>query len=152
VHLDSGGLAEKTQAYLRKQFSGLLKIPLQAIDPQTVLEKYGMDSILAMTLTSHLEKTFGPLSKTLFFEYQTIQELAGYFIQSHSARLATLFARTDNGHNQLQTRAQSETRSTSEPAQNRSRRFSRLSGTSVPTTACQSIAIIGLSGRYPEAV
>ena len=71
-------LLERTQDYLRKEFSGVLKLPFHKIDPQAPLEKYGIDSILAMQLTNQLEKTFGSLSKTLFFEYRTVRELAGY--------------------------------------------------------------------------
>src|SRR6185369_11447768 len=99
--IDSDSLAEKTQDYLRKQFSGLLKVPSDEIDPHAALEAYGVDSILAMRLTNQFEQAFGSLSKTLVFEYQTISELAGYFLRSHSDRLATLFAAPDNGNRQL---------------------------------------------------
>src|SRR5207244_5774229 len=95
--IEAESLAEKTQDYLRRQCSELLKLPSHKIDPQAALETYGIDSILAMKLTNQLEQTFGSLSKTLFFEYQTIGELTKYFIRSHSARLATLFATPDNG-------------------------------------------------------
>src|SRR5260370_11860035 len=64
---DSERLAKKMQEYLREQFSGLLKLPSQKIDPQAALEQYGIDSILAMKLTNQLEKTFASLSKTFFF-------------------------------------------------------------------------------------
>ena len=83
--IDSDSLVEKTQDYLRRQLSELLKLPSHKIDPQAALEKYGIDSILAMKLTNQLEKTFGSLPKTLFFEYQTISELSEYF--THLIRL-----------------------------------------------------------------
>ena len=59
---------------------------------QTPLEQYGIDSIVAVNLTTQLEKTFGPLSKTLFFEYLSIAELAQYFIDEHHAKLQNLLA------------------------------------------------------------
>src|SRR2546427_9850697 len=80
-------LFRSTQDYLRKEFSALLKLPFHKIDPQAALENYGIDSILAMKLTNQLEKTFVSLSKTLFFEYQTIAALAGYFVKAHPAVL-----------------------------------------------------------------
>src|SRR5260370_20370011 len=67
AEIDPDNLVEKTQDYLRRQCSELLKLPSHTIDPQAALEKYGIDSILAMKLTNQLEKTFGSLSKTLFF-------------------------------------------------------------------------------------
>jgi len=99
--MNSDTLVEKTQEYLCRQFSELLRLPYHKIDPQAALEEYGIDSILAMKLTNHLEKTFGSLSKTLFFEYQTIHELSKYFTQSHLARLKTLFAAASNRHVQM---------------------------------------------------
>src|SRR5207237_1965964 len=84
---DSEGIARKTPDSLRKQFSELLTLPSHKIDPRAPLENYGIDSILSMKLTNQLEKTFGSLSKTLFFEYQTIAGLAGYFVKYHPAIL-----------------------------------------------------------------
>src|SRR5438128_10929141 len=96
AEIDRDCLVEKTEDYLRRECSELLKLPAQKIDPQAALEKYGIDSILAMKLTSQLEKTFGSLSKTLFFEYQTIRELAEYFIAHYSTQLTALLAPTAN--------------------------------------------------------
>ena len=113
-------LLEKTQDYLRKQFSSLLKLPFHRIDPQAALENYGMDSILAMKLTNQLEKTFGSLSKTLFFEYQTIAGLTGYFVTQYAKQLTVLFAATANRTSEAMPLAEPpSTRSTS------NRRFKR---------------------------
>ena len=143
-------LAEKTQEYLRKQFSSLLKLPAHKIDPQAALEQYGIDSILAMKLTNQLEQTFGSLSKTLFFEYQTIRELTEYFVAHYSTQLTALFATTANRIREAVPLAAQVLI----PAQAISgRHYSRLrSVTPGPATGTDSIAIIGLSGRYPEAV
>ncbi len=147
--IDAESLAERTQDYLVRQLSGLLKLPFHSIDPLAALEKYGIDSILALKLTNHLEQTFGSLSKTLFFEYQTIGELSRYFIQSHSARLATLFAGDDNrGAKPADRHPETVPSVRAKPIS--SRRFSRMRRAE-PTTS-DPIAIIGLSGRYPEAV
>ncbi|HEX6160254.1 MAG TPA: SDR family NAD(P)-dependent oxidoreductase, partial [Thermoanaerobaculia bacterium] len=140
--VETDGLADKTREYLRKQFAGIIKLPAQSIDPQAALEKYGIDSILAMKLTAALETTFGPLSKTLFFEYQTIHELAAYLVKSHGARLATLFA----------TATPAETPVTVEAKPVTSRRLNRLRPVAGTPAEPEPIAIIGLSGRYPEAV
>ena len=39
------------------------------------MDKYGIDSMMVLNLTRELESRFGELSKTLFFEYQSIGEL-----------------------------------------------------------------------------
>ncbi|HEX9981683.1 MAG TPA: SDR family NAD(P)-dependent oxidoreductase [Thermoanaerobaculia bacterium] len=156
--LDAESLFEKTQEYLRRQSAELLKLPYHRIDPEAALETYGIDSILAMKLTGHLELTFGALSKTLFFEYQTLSELARYFAQAHSARLETLFAAKTGGTNEKpigpigpigpivfpsRENRRSARRRTDNPA---------TPAAQAPAPQDEPIAIIGLSGRYPEAV
>ncbi len=157
--MDTATLTEKTQEYLRKEFSGILKLAANRIDPQAALEAYGIDSILAMKLTNQLELTFGSLSKTLFFEYQTIRELTDYFVGHHAARLNALFA-TGAGQRVESRRIESQqpVAQAAAAAQDRampSRRPGR-GRTAVATTATAAnddpVAIIGLSGRYPEAI
>jgi polyketide synthase PksL len=154
--IDSDSFIEKTQDYLRRQLSEQLKLPSHKIDPQAALEKYGIDSILAMKLTNQLEKTFDSLPKTLFFEYQTIRELAEYFIEHHpaqlAAQLAAPLASTANSHNVAAPTTAPALPSAGATRISR-RRASRLRDASpAPTPDVDPIAIIGLSGRYPEAI
>jgi acyl transferase domain-containing protein/enoyl-CoA hydratase/carnithine racemase/acyl carrier protein len=137
-------LAAKTEDYLCKQFAGVLKLAAHKIDPQAPLEKYGIDSILAMSLTAELEKTFDTLPKTLFFEYQTIQELAGYFVKFHALRLSKRFGAEENNR---------EKAPAEQLAPIAAKRLSRRQSivTSKNTIHTDPIAIVGLSGRYPEA-
>ncbi|WP_189457599.1 beta-ketoacyl reductase, partial [Aquimarina muelleri] len=157
---DNIDLFKKTEDYLCKEFSSLLKLTSRKIDPQESLEKYGIDSILAMKFTSQLEKTFGSLSKTLFFEYQNIRELTEYFVTSHPAQLAALFnTKLDNTNNkkskdkdiQPQINDQTWQEMISGKRFINSRPFTDLTN-SKPSPNTDPIAIVGLSGRYPESV
>jgi polyketide synthase PksL len=156
--MDPATLTEKTQNYLRKQFSGVLKLPTHRIDALAPLEDYGIDSIVAMKLTNQLEETFGSLSKTLFFEYQTVAELAEYFVGSYQARLAALFAvPTKDNRPTTALVALAETPSPARAGlRSRSRVRREFHGTASIVASNQvdadPIAIIGLSGRYPEAI
>ncbi|MEO8382098.1 MAG: SDR family NAD(P)-dependent oxidoreductase [Acidobacteriota bacterium] len=154
VAVEGDSLAEKTRDYLRKQLSELLRVPSQKINARAALENYGIDSILAMKLTSQLEKTFGPLSKTLFFEYQTLHELAEYFLAQYPAQLASLLTPAAQRGNESPRVADPPPAIPVAPARRRSgRRFHRSDGKEGSTRpADEPIAIIGLSGRYPEAV
>jgi acyl transferase domain-containing protein/enoyl-CoA hydratase/carnithine racemase/acyl carrier protein/SAM-dependent methyltransferase len=144
--------AEKTRDYLRRRVADVLQLPSSKIDPRAALERYGIDSILAMKLTNHLEKSFGSLSKTLFFEYQSIHELAEYFIAHHATRLNALLAPAAN----VDREAVPLVLAPSSPAatvQISSRRFRRPRAAAQDTkTDADPIAIIGLSGRYPGAI
>ena len=144
--MDAQGLAEKTQDYLRREFSELLQLPSHKIDPQASLENYGIDSILAMKLTSKLEKTFGSLSKTLFFEYQTIAGLAGYFLKAHPAVLREKVGFQHEAPSVKDAVTVIEKKPRPATAKRGSNRF-----TGAKTENRQEIAIIGLAGRYPQA-
>src|SRR6185369_10319862 len=116
------------------------------IDSRAPLEKYGIDSILAMKLTNKLEKTFGSLSKTLFFEYQTIAGLAGYFLKAHPAIM-----REQLGAAHVLPMAKGAEPATIEkkrptPAVRSKHRFA-----GAKANDRQEIAIVGLAGRYPQA-
>ncbi|HEX8619469.1 MAG TPA: SDR family NAD(P)-dependent oxidoreductase, partial [Thermoanaerobaculia bacterium] len=141
------GLEEKTLEHLRKEFATLLKLPSHKVDPHAALENYGIDSVLAMKLTNHLEKTFGSLPKTLFFEYQSIQQLAGYFLARHATRLNALLG---TSHNDVTEPVAVPAAVTARQKLVPSRRFAGRSA--APAAQADPIAIIGLSGRYPEAL
>ena len=146
VEMGSDTLVAQTQDYLRKQFSELMKLPSHKIDPQAALEEYGIDSILAMKLTNQLEKTFGSLSKTLFFEYQTIAALARYFVKAHPAIVRETIGLLHQGpatHDADQTTIDER-----RPAPAR-RTKSRFLGSK--TNHRKDIAVIGVAGRYPQA-
>ena len=85
--IDTTQLAEKTEKYLKDMLAREIKLPAARIQSNEPLENYGIDSVMVMNLTRELERRFGELSKTLFFEYQTIRELAGYFVENHRGQL-----------------------------------------------------------------
>jgi polyketide synthase PksN len=156
VDMDAGSLEEKTQDYIKKQLSELFRIPSRKIDPYAPLEKYGIDSILAMNLTNQLEKTFGSLPKTLFFEYQTIRELTDYFVRSHRSRLNSLFIPAKNSDNKA-VNIPGGSAAKVEPGKTQLRSVKRRRPIEIIAdrrgkAGTEAIAIIGLSGRYPQAI
>ncbi len=126
---------------LKQRFSQLTKIPADRIQPWEPLEKYGVDSILIVTFTERLEQEFGPLSKTLLFEYQTLEALGGYFVAHHGKRLGELGDKK---------KAENSPAASSAPARMRS--ATTVSSQRIaPPGATDDIAIIGLFGRFPMA-
>ncbi|MBB4730101.1 SDR family NAD(P)-dependent oxidoreductase, partial [Xanthomonas arboricola] len=79
VGTDADDLVDGTVAYLKRLLSQALKLSPDRIDPAAPMEQYGIDSILAVQLVAALQEAFGSLPKTLMFEYQSIDALAGYF-------------------------------------------------------------------------
>ncbi|MCW3466426.1 SDR family NAD(P)-dependent oxidoreductase [Chitinophaga nivalis] len=83
-------LQPQTILYLKKLLSKVLKVNPNRIEAESPMENYGIDSVMVVQLTNQLENVFGPLSRTLFFEYLNIKELAGYFVAEHRNRLTAL--------------------------------------------------------------
>ncbi|HEX2925712.1 MAG TPA: type I polyketide synthase, partial [Ruminiclostridium sp.] len=80
-------LIKQTEIMLKEILSAEIKLPVTRINSRDALQKYGIDSLLIVKINRKLEKYFGELSKTLLFEYQTLEELAVYFADNYSDRI-----------------------------------------------------------------
>ena len=154
---DPDMLRDQTVAYLKREIATVIKVSVAQLQTDAPLEVYGMDSILAMQFTNQLEKTFGTLSKTLFFEYQTISELSRYFLDVHREVLTTIL---NQGKRETPTRSVPTAPTVISTARSQSRFVSRLARSrqqpgrrpvQPATSEALDIAIIGLAGRYPGA-
>ncbi|MED0771982.1 type I polyketide synthase [Bacillus siamensis] len=133
---------ERGITYLTELIGKTLKIPSGRMDPSVSLTAYGLDSILVVTLTNAFRNVFDQMTSTLFFEYQTIEEIADYlllsqrgaFMKAMGVREEQLSDHTDNLNVKQNKIPQNE-------------EGSRTNG----DPCIQDIAVIGLSGRYPGA-
>ncbi|MGW3042847.1 SDR family NAD(P)-dependent oxidoreductase, partial [Kitasatospora sp. NPDC001159] len=76
------------EEFLRGVLAEVFDFPPEEIDTDTAFEHFGIDSLLIMDLTRRLEEHFGSLPKTLFFEYQNLRALAGWFTEQYGDRFA----------------------------------------------------------------
>ncbi|MEJ2621335.1 MAG: SDR family NAD(P)-dependent oxidoreductase, partial [Candidatus Thiodiazotropha sp.] len=146
---------DKAIGYFKKLLSSVIGLPAHRIEADAPMEKYGIDSIMVMQLTNQLEKIFGSLPKTLFFEYQDIRELTDYFLTTYPEQLNDVLG-IANGEQytvSLPNRPTATVASVKHPAGRRRPRARALSAASVgPKNQRElDIAIIGLAGRYPQA-
>lgn len=157
-------MREAMRERLLEIFSGVLRMPQDQIAADAPFEQYGIDSIFIMKLTDMLEKDFGPLSKTLLFECQTIDSLTEYFIENHRDK-AALFGRstekktpvlpsqeTDGGEAEAE---KTEPERKNAPSMISTDRFritaENEAAAEAPESAECDIAIIGISGAYAQA-
>ncbi|MFF9687118.1 SDR family NAD(P)-dependent oxidoreductase [Streptomyces sp. NPDC014623] len=148
---DDRALRARTLEFLKAELCRLTQLPPGEIDDAEPLGSYGMDSILATELTSGLERTFGSLPKTLLFEYHSLADLGGYFLGGHRAVLEEMFA---DGPGQARVRPAAVEHAT--PGAARATAARKTPGPQrhdvpVAEDSALDIAVIGLSGRYPEA-
>ncbi|TQJ03210.1 SDR family NAD(P)-dependent oxidoreductase [Amycolatopsis cihanbeyliensis] len=86
--------ARAAEEYLRPVLAEVFGMTVEEIEPEVAFESYGIDSILIMDMTRQLEEHFGPLPKTLFFEYQDLRSLAGYFAERYPDTVTAAEAET----------------------------------------------------------
>jgi polyketide synthase PksM len=149
-------LQEKAINYFKKLLSSIIKLPPHRIEEDAPMEKYGIDSIMGMQLTNQLEVTFGSLSKTLFFEYQNINDLTGYFLEFYRSQLIELLGVEEEAAAVTENSKDSIVITKPEKPVLSNRRHSRFATSRIESreekaTRDLDIAIIGVSGRYPQA-
>lgn len=142
-------LVVKMEEWLKRIVSQHLKLAIEIIEANEPMETYGIDSIAIMDMTRELEQYYGTLSKTLFYEYKTISELAAYFVANHRDKLHF----KDEQLNQPVRAEKEKEQFESLGAQNRipKRSMMRNKKKINQITATEDIAIVGIDGRYPEA-
>jgi polyketide synthase PksN len=147
-------LREKVINYFKKLLSSTLKLSVHHIEADAPMEKYGIDSIMVIQLNNQLEKTFGSLSKTLFFEYQNIQELTGYFLESYRDQLKELLGIEEEAAVTAETAkdfAIVDESVKSDISLYKRSRFRSHPKDNQEEKGALDIAIIGVAGRYPGA-
>ncbi|MCD4503427.1 SDR family NAD(P)-dependent oxidoreductase [Chromobacterium piscinae] len=132
---------------LKETLRDSIGLPVSDIDSNVDLEAYGINSVMIVELNKALGKIFGNLSKTLFFEYKNIKELAGYFIESHQNILSDLLSKnkeiessndTDGTYHDVRSDVMQDV-------------FIHEPNNGQTYTQNEDIAIIGVGGKYPQA-
>ncbi|WP_055551911.1 SDR family NAD(P)-dependent oxidoreductase [Streptomyces kanamyceticus] len=145
TELSEADLTEWAGTFLRELLAERTKLDVAELDLRVPFDRYGIDSLIITQLNAELERHFDDLPKTLFFEYATLEELAGYFVAEHAARLGELAGTTDSGTGPLAT----------EPATTPSAPVRQTPNAPEPAAPRPdddgAVAIIGLAGRYPMA-
>ncbi|NHI05599.1 polyketide synthase modules-related protein [Streptomyces sp. KO7888] len=140
---------DRAVAHLRRVLASALKLGPERLDPDTPLERFGMDSVLAVTMVQPLEDTFGPLSRTLLFEVRTVRGLARYLADEHAPALRALVG---------EAAPEAARPRSAEPEAAGAQTTAPVTGrpnTTAPAPVTpeegRDIAVIGIGGRYPHA-
>ena len=135
-------LQEKTAQRLTGLLAEAIKLPADRIEPGEPLEHYGIDSITITHLNAGLAVIFGEIPKTLFYEYRSLNELAGYFCTHYAQACLTWTGGAPSASVPASPAALNAT-GDRQPAGVAPRKH--------PLQPFEPIAIIGLTGRYPQA-
>ncbi|MFI8356846.1 SDR family NAD(P)-dependent oxidoreductase [Streptomyces cyaneofuscatus] len=117
------------------------QIPVDTIDADESLDRYGFDSVMALNVVRALEEHFGPLPATLLFEHQKVGALADFLVRQHADavdRLLPVGVATGPPH-----AAENAQAPRTEPAP-----------AAVPPAlraVDTRVAVVGISARFPQA-
>ena len=144
-------LTSKVEKQLKLILSKEINLPVERISVQEPFEKYGIDSIMIVSLNRVLENHFGKISKTLLFEYKNVKELAKYFAENHRDKFIKLEFELE-GKETKEAIIKRTNREVEQVSLNKSRFFNKSINPSEDSFYKDGdIAIIGVSGRYPMA-
>ena len=130
-------------AYLQLKMAKALSLPPSEISVVQNFMDMGLDSVQLIGISQQLEKELDiELYPTLFFEYQNIEYLVGYFISEHAAKLSEKFRKSEGPA--LQKMA-------SETVNPISAGSESLPPEKVEPPRSSDIAIIGMSGYLPQS-
>lgn len=138
---------EKLNGFLKKIFQQKLGQSGPAIDAGDSFGRLGIDSATVIELNALLVKYFGDLPKTLFFEYDNINDLAKYLIESQRDRVESIFGTAADRKEAPPSAAPPETGTERVEGAGEASRGLTGAVSSVP----HDVAVIGLHGRYPGA-
>ncbi|MCX4966615.1 SDR family NAD(P)-dependent oxidoreductase [Streptomyces sp. NBC_00654] len=124
-------------------FARVTKLPLLDIDADRPLDDMALDSVMIVQLNRELSTVYGEVPTTLFYESPTLRAVAGHFAGRHAppapgTRTGAPFAAPSG--------VPSGTAGTTA-----ARPGSEASGVPGTPGPDEAIAIIGMSGRYPQA-
>ncbi|MEU7305621.1 SDR family NAD(P)-dependent oxidoreductase, partial [Streptomyces sp. NPDC007206] len=140
-----------------------LRLDADRLDADAPLDGFGIDSLAVTRLNRHLERWFGTLPKSLLYQHPTLRELAHHLADQHpegcrswlDGEPSAAAPMTASGSTGETTDTAARPTVPAEPvasaAPTAPAAASRAAATARPLPADEPIAVIGLSGRYPDA-
>ncbi|AJQ95705.1 SDR family NAD(P)-dependent oxidoreductase [Gynuella sunshinyii] len=125
-------------------FADVARMKLVDIDADEELLRYGIDSLMITQLNRALGEVFPGLSKTLFYEYQTLAQLGRYLSDEYRDICLSWCGVTSAALTTTAPQAEVQPVNASIAA-------TVIQQPRAVAQAHEAIAIIGISGRYPQA-
>ena len=134
---------------LKQLINRLLQIPREKIERDKNLVEFGFNSISLTQFAILLIKHYGiEITPAMFFGYSTMEKLSQYYLTEHHEVIET-FYREDGTEKPDLVKPEKPALARVEPSMRR-RNGVRFAGRSQANFR-EPIAIIGMSGRFPEA-
>uniref|UniRef100_UPI00272B21A7 type I polyketide synthase n=1 Tax=Vallitalea guaymasensis TaxID=1185412 RepID=UPI00272B21A7 len=147
--IDTRRLTEKTLYKLKSLLGEITKIGINKIHGDVYLEEYGINSIMITQLNHKLDKIFNDISKTLFYEYQTLDEVNKYLVENYSKECLSWIS--DEVLHEESTPSVDDANTPDGDDSGDIKDITVANTSSYDVANREPIAIIGMTGRYPKA-
>lgn len=137
-------LRDKTEEFLINLFAQMLHIRKSEMKGNVTFQEYGVDSLIVNQFNVNMSSYFGNLSKTLLFECSTVHDLADYLLNNKKKQLVDMLG-LDVAEKMERP---SHVMKVQDVVQIKDKKQQKEA---IRQVQVKDIAIIGMSGRYPEA-
>lgn len=149
-HIDENVIISKVKDYLIKKVCASLKLKREDIDTTENFDSLGIDSMVIIELSKELALDFEKVPSTIFFEYNTIEELAKYFTENYRDKCIEIFdLKKESEANVKEDSVINNTDFDSNTVKEEIIIEDKNTPTIQKKIKSSDIAIIGISGRYP---
>ncbi|MGD6960810.1 SDR family NAD(P)-dependent oxidoreductase [Fictibacillus phosphorivorans] len=139
---------EKIEQFIKLLLGEEIGLPPEKMDSNLSFDEYGIDSIIINRFNAALEKKIGPMPKTLLFEYSNISDLSKHLLSTYKSMLVKIFDNTESQNNKVEV---NDNKYSDTSKQNQRLMASEGLKDFKVNNEENDIAIIGISGRYPQA-
>ncbi|WP_186156868.1 SDR family NAD(P)-dependent oxidoreductase [Burkholderia gladioli] len=133
-----------------KLVAEVFQVPADELELDRPLEDYGINSFLIKVLNVRFSEIFGRLSSTLLFEHRSAGQLGRHFLVAHRDACAA-WAAVEVEHRAVPEQAAAAPSATAPAAAHGAAPAAASARARGPLAWDEPIAIIGVSGRYPQA-
>ncbi|MFJ2132669.1 SDR family NAD(P)-dependent oxidoreductase [Streptomyces sp. NPDC087845] len=142
----TAGRARETLRSVVELFARVTKLPVDVVDADGPLADLALDSVMVVQLNRELSALYGEVPTTLFYEFPTLRAVAGRLAGEHAVPASAPVPASASAP---------VSERTDEPAEAVTAPAPRHSPTAPDAVGRpgrdDAIAIIGMSGRYPQA-
>ncbi|WP_010097991.1 SDR family NAD(P)-dependent oxidoreductase [Ornithinibacillus scapharcae] len=129
----------------------ILKIPIEKLEIEENLADFGFDSISLIDFGDSISKRYKlDITPDVFFGYPTLKRLSGYLLDKYAAEMEEFYSETKEEIPDTSNKVLNPTHNLDRKNKRNSRR-KRIGKNPRIKEEIDSIAIIGMSGRFPEA-
>lgn len=147
-------IKEQIIDYLKNMISKETNIKIERISEYDDIGSFGLDSLMILNFNDKLDLDFEGISKTLFYEYKTIDEIADYILENYSEEVKEKFKiKNEIKEEHVELQSEEFNKQNDDDFYVTDIKYDKQDSKIdlINDNREDEIAIIGISGKYPQA-